>query len=471
MVLEDTQSRKELQVELTNFPLHRVDVSPVYRASASRPTEDSAKAVINRLSFDDSDSDRTQYLEVRTHASLDKIVEFEGKRYRSEDSLQWLKRFIYEMKGTGMAQDAWCEPFSLSLGPAAKGWYRQLLKKTQRKWNLLGEAFLDYYCSQFDQSARTGYYSARRKENGPVCNFLIRLNGYAKSAKIQYESKGPDAADHVEHFLLNCGDDDIMDLLYPQQLDDVKKVEKIINQEILGKSGRSSRTGSWEHTVEMGSGLSRLGGVTSAETTGVTNAETIDAEIAETTDVEIAEMIGEIIAETTGDRVEMMAGTAAYQQLRYGTMIHSYHSYSVSADDSEEDYLDAGNVSDRGRRSSDRNSSAKTPRGDVRRVPPGATERTGRPAERRDYDGRRDSRGRPPYGLCASCGGANHSVHFCRRRCKFCKQIHDAGQCELFQRYEKLASFVKANVDKSKVPDDLQDLYTPSDLNAAARQH
>ncbi|KAG6621872.1 uncharacterized protein IUM83_07447 [Phytophthora cinnamomi] len=147
--------------------------------------EDSAKAVIKRLSFDNTDSDRAQYLE-----------------------------------------------------------YRQLPKKTQRKWSLLIEAFLDYYCSQFDQSARTHYYSARRKENEPVCDFLIRLKGYAKSAKIQYESKGPDAADHVEHFLLNCRDDDIMDLLYPQQLDDIKKVEKIINQKILGESGRSSGTGS-----------------------------------------------------------------------------------------------------------------------------------------------------------------------------------------------------------------------------------
>ncbi|POM70468.1 Hypothetical protein PHPALM_13087, partial [Phytophthora palmivora] len=43
-----------------------------------------------------------------------------------------------------------------------------------------------------------------------------------------------------------------------------------------------------------------------------------------------------------------------------------------------------------------------------------------------------------------------HSAHFCRRRCKFCKQVHEVGQCELFRRYEKLASFVKNNVDKSK---------------------
>ncbi|KAE9277711.1 hypothetical protein PF008_g28791, partial [Phytophthora fragariae] len=155
--------------------------------------EETVKDQIRRLSYDDDERDDTKYLEIRTHFSLDKIAEFDGKRYRSDASLQWLKRFIYEMKGTRMPQNSRCEPFSLSLGRAAKSWYRQLPKKTQQRWNLLNEAFLDYYCSQFDQSARTRYYSASRKENEPICDFLIRLNGYARTAKIQYEKGGADA--------------------------------------------------------------------------------------------------------------------------------------------------------------------------------------------------------------------------------------------------------------------------------------
>ncbi|POM63156.1 LOW QUALITY PROTEIN: hypothetical protein PHPALM_27582 [Phytophthora palmivora] len=118
------------------------------------------------------------------------------------------------------------------------------------------------------------------------------------------------------------------------------------------------------------------------------------------------------------------------------------------------DYVDAGFTSDRG-------DSARTPRNSARPFR-GPTE--GR--DRRDI-----SRERQQYGPCAACGGMGHSAHFCRKRCKFCKQIHEVGQCELFRRYEKLAFFVKNNVDKSKVPEELQDLYTPSDLNSAARQH
>ncbi|GMF60164.1 unnamed protein product [Phytophthora fragariaefolia] len=175
--------------------------------------DETVKNQIHRLSYDEAERDSSQYLELVTHFSLDKVAEFEGKRYRSDASLKWLKMFIYEMKGTRMPQNSWCEPFPLRLGRAAKSWYRQLPKKTQQRWSLLSEAFLGYYCSQFDQSARTRYYSARRTENEPICDFLIRLNGYARTAKIQYEKGGADAADHVEQFLLNCGDDSIVDLL------------------------------------------------------------------------------------------------------------------------------------------------------------------------------------------------------------------------------------------------------------------
>ena len=142
-------------------------------------------------------------MEIRTHAPFEKTTIFEGKRYRYDDELQWIKRFTYEMKGTCQPQDEWCKPFSLCLEKAAKSWYRQLPKKTQRKWSLLSEDFMGYYCSQFDQLARSGYHSAKCGETEHVCNFLLRLNGYARAAQIQYDKGGADAADHVEHFLLN----------------------------------------------------------------------------------------------------------------------------------------------------------------------------------------------------------------------------------------------------------------------------
>ncbi|GMF17651.1 unnamed protein product [Phytophthora fragariaefolia] len=121
--------------------------TPTRQVPTRGDRDETVKDQIRRLSYDEAERDNSQYLELRSHFSLDKVAEFEDKRYRSDASLQWLKRFIYEMKGARMPQNSWCEPFSLRLGRATKCWYDQLPKKTPQRWSLLSEAFLDYYCS------------------------------------------------------------------------------------------------------------------------------------------------------------------------------------------------------------------------------------------------------------------------------------------------------------------------------------
>ncbi|POM75789.1 LOW QUALITY PROTEIN: Hypothetical protein PHPALM_7058 [Phytophthora palmivora] len=341
------------------------------------------------------------------------------------------------MKGTRMPQDSWCEPFPLSLGRTAKSWYHQLPRKTQTRWNLLSEAFLDYYCSQFDQSARARYYSAKRKDKETICDFLTRLNGYARTAKIQYERGGADAADHVEQFLLNCGDDDIMDMLYPLQLNDIHRVEQIINKKILGEKRKKQRDRLEEADMNC------------AEATD----GTIDAEM---TDATAPEMTRERYAEKTSrDRrmnpadyvVKELYGSTGHTETSRGQLSRDaglydsedsdgYSAYGQDEDAESEDdtdYVDAGFTSDRGDSARTSRNLARSFRG---------------PTEGRDrWD---TSRERQQYGPCAACGGMGHSAHFSRRCCKFCKQVHEVGQCELFRRYEKLASFVKNNVYKSK---------------------
>ncbi|GMF16268.1 unnamed protein product [Phytophthora fragariaefolia] len=126
--------------------------------------DETVKDQIRRLRYVEAERDSSQYLELRTHFSLANIAELEGK----------------------------------ILGRAAKSWYCQLPKKTQQHWSLLSEAYLDYDCSQFVPSARTRYYAAILKVSKPICDFLIRLNGFARTAKIQYGKAGADAADYVE---------------------------------------------------------------------------------------------------------------------------------------------------------------------------------------------------------------------------------------------------------------------------------
>ncbi|KAG4047749.1 hypothetical protein PC123_g16900 [Phytophthora cactorum] len=145
-----------------------------------------------------NDSDPTPRIEMASHRPLDRIKPFSGSRNKSENSMQWLRTFVYEMTGTHTEADKWCIPFELSLRDGAIHWFRQLPKKTKRTWKLLSNAFIRYYCSQFTQTALSRYYSAKRERSEHLCDYLNRLNGYARNARFQFEKGGRDAKEHVQ---------------------------------------------------------------------------------------------------------------------------------------------------------------------------------------------------------------------------------------------------------------------------------
>ena len=65
------------------------------------------------------------------------------------------------------------------------------------------------------------------------------MNGYARSAQIQYEKTGAKSEDYVELFLLKCGDDDLMDFIYPQRLVDIYRVEQFISHRLQGEKRKN----------------------------------------------------------------------------------------------------------------------------------------------------------------------------------------------------------------------------------------
>nr|KAE8917609.1 hypothetical protein PF009_g32070 [Phytophthora fragariae] len=80
---------------------------------------------------------------------------------------------------------------------------------------------------------------------------------------------------------------------------------------------------------------------------------------------------------------------------------------------------------------------------------------------RGNRDSNRDDRARQ-YGPCAACGGLYHSAHYCRKRCKLCKQVHDAGKCEVFQ---EIANLVRTKVVKKDLTPELKNLLFTEHLN------
>ncbi|KAG3233807.1 hypothetical protein PI124_g21125 [Phytophthora idaei] len=81
---------------------------------------------------------------------------------------------------------------------------------------------------------------------------------------------------------------------------------------------------------------------------------------------------------------------------------------------------------------------------------------------KRDFN--RDNR-RQQYGPCAVCGGMSHSAHYFNKRCIFCKQAHDADQCELFRNFQDLAKFVRIKGTNEGLPPEFKSVVQERHLN------
>ncbi|KAE8983184.1 hypothetical protein PF005_g22610 [Phytophthora fragariae] len=116
---------------------------------------------VRKLSAVDNDSTPPR-LKFATYLPLNSIEPFYGTPNQSEKSMQWLRSFVFGMKGTHKPPNTWCVAFELSLHDGAQYWYRQLPRKAKRTWTLLSQAFIKYYCVEFTRSAEARYYSAKR---------------------------------------------------------------------------------------------------------------------------------------------------------------------------------------------------------------------------------------------------------------------------------------------------------------------
>ncbi|GMF56372.1 unnamed protein product [Phytophthora fragariaefolia] len=238
-----------------------------------------------------------------------------------------------------------------------------------------------------------------------LCTFVqnsgvYQHDRYARTAKFQYGKGGADAFDHVEHFLLNCGDDAIMDLLYPMRLDDIERVEKVISTKILGEKKKRQRD-----RLSVPPRRSENSREDGRDRRVIVAAASDDEE---------------------GDEVECQP-SQRLGQLDYDDDDSDYGRDGDidSEEESDHDYIDAGLANEKSRSGNSREDSARPQRNSVRQQPNSASHwnlvnpppdrhsRVGRSSDRQDNFGRRgDSRERPQHGSYAAFGGQRHSVHF-----------------------------------------------------------
>ncbi|OWY94579.1 hypothetical protein PHMEG_00035647, partial [Phytophthora megakarya] len=114
------------------------------------------------------------------------------------------------------------------------------------------------------------YYSAKREDKEHVCDYLNRLNGYARNAGVQFENGGREAKDHVEHFLNTCDDRGLEERLCHVRVKDIHDLEDMIN-DILKRRDRKSKRESSVRRSTVGVDVTTVG----TRTQGATTVETI----------------------------------------------------------------------------------------------------------------------------------------------------------------------------------------------------
>ncbi|KAE8964544.1 hypothetical protein PR001_g29020 [Phytophthora rubi] len=235
-------------------PLARSLVEDLDNVTKAEPADDDHDSDLTRewaqevrdLSAVDNYS-TTPRLNIVTHLPLNSIEPFCGIRNQSEKSMQWLRTFVYGMKGTHKPPNTWCVPFELSMYDGAHHWFQQLPRKTKRTWTLLSQAFIKYYCAEFTWLAKVQYYTAKRYGKEHVCDYLNRLNGYARNTGVQFESDGRDAKHHVEYFLDTCDDRGLEESLCHVRVSNIYELEGMIDDILRCRERNSAREHSLRH--------------------------------------------------------------------------------------------------------------------------------------------------------------------------------------------------------------------------------
>ncbi|RAW40804.1 hypothetical protein PC110_g2979 [Phytophthora cactorum] len=222
-----------------------------------------------------------------------------------------------------------------------------------------------------------------RKEH--ISDYLNRLSGYARNARLQVEKGQHDAKDHVEQFLLTWDDDRLKQDLGRLHLNDVRELGEILVSLLKGEERLIARGATQQFREDDVSGAGDL------------ESSCSDGSFSDDSQRHLA-------AANESERRNAAEGTYARADRRFR-----------------------------------RNDQAG--RGDSREQPD---------AEHRERDNRRRSAA---------------SAHYCNRRCKLCKQVHDAGQCELYRHLQGFVKYTRAKEAKSDLPAKLRTFIDEGHVN------
>ncbi|OWY93200.1 hypothetical protein PHMEG_00037489 [Phytophthora megakarya] len=302
----------------------------------------------------------------------------------------------------------------------------------------------------FNQPAKARYYSGTRWDKENACDYLNRLNEYARNARVQFKngdvrqsttwniSYAPVTTEtrrNVYHVLVNDLEDMITHIL--------QRREQTLSREPCVRTSHSRGNGhrrEHDRAEDARSGYRR-----DRNRDGSHRRDESPYQPRVTLAGALSDFVADLNSEASPYRYE--DADEPLDKKHQANEDRCSERYSEEGYASDGDYGHAAAANDNERCSVAEGAFARSAN----------THHKGARGHFNNNRGHgRDIRvGRKQYGPCAACGGMSHSVHYCFKRCKLCKQVHDAGKCEAFV---ELTNLLRMKVDKRDLTPELQDL-------------
>ncbi|POM65040.1 Hypothetical protein PHPALM_19329 [Phytophthora palmivora] len=193
----------------------RRDVNP---PSDSDPSSDSSDDDSSSESSEDSSDENagvnltaasatqagTTLLTFRPYINSNTLGEFDTKASLRE-RVHWWERFANMAAQGGWSTKMRTQELKLKLPGAARDWFNQLPKHTQRDWKELASAFRKKYCKA-RSSYSERYFTMEMKTSESALDFFYHLNSAAGKADIDFRKSSKRLEKHIRRFITKLRD-------------------------------------------------------------------------------------------------------------------------------------------------------------------------------------------------------------------------------------------------------------------------
>ncbi|MBF6309142.1 hypothetical protein IU462_30205, partial [Nocardia farcinica] len=112
----------------------------------------------------------------------------------------------------------------MKLSGAARDWFNQLPKHTQRDWKELASAFRKKYCKA-RSSYSERYFTMEMKNSESALDFFYRLNSAAGKAEIDFRKSSKRLEKHIRRFITKLRDTRLKASLQGQRFRSIADLE------------------------------------------------------------------------------------------------------------------------------------------------------------------------------------------------------------------------------------------------------